>query len=207
MNSTLSALDSSVLDFNFISFGNAYFLQEDCPGYPSYDRSDGVPCWQSKCGVDSPPEGCFSGELACQHGDDECAGNAAETCVKHLKPDFKDYMSFAYCYEASFPPSADDISGCAEAIGLTTSDIDACTSDTSLMASLQQTEGYATAQQGIPGTPTVILNGESMSSTRLMLRQVCKAFATLNPSAKSPAGCSSSMKQLRGSVLASSSAI
>ena len=95
----------------------------------------------------------------------------------------------------------------ATAISLTTSDIDACTSDASLMASLQQTEGYATAQQGIPGTPTVILNGESMSSTRLMLRQVCKAFATLNPSAKSPAGCSSSMKQLRGSVLASSSAM
>ena len=194
-----------MLDFNFISFGNAYYLQEDCPGYPEYDRSDGVPCWQTKCGVDSPPDTCFTGTLACQHGDDECAGNAAETCVKHLKPDFKDYMSFAYCYEASFPPSASEVSACASAIGLTTDDIDGCVNDADLMSSLQQTEGYATAQAAIPGTPTVILNGESMSSTRLMLRQVCKSFATLNPSAFTPAGCSSSdAKQLRGSAASSS---
>ena len=245
LNATLTALDSSMLDFDFISWGNAYYLQvrlgrgakegwtegwaegwneptssavtnnpltaplhstqEDCPGYPSYDRNDGVACWQQKCGVDSPPEGCFDTQIACQHGDDECTGNLVETCVKvrpseersddlilhsaitnsafsarsspqHLKPDFSDYMAFNFCYEGSFPPSASQLSDCAATIGLTTDDINACTSDADLIASLQQTEAHKTAQALIPGTPTLIMSGESISSTRMspLLKQVCR---------------------------------
>ena len=195
-----------MLDFDFISFGNAYFLQSDCPGYPSYDRSDGVPCWQTKCGVDSPPDGCFDVDnLVCQHGDDECTGNLIETCVKSLKPDFADYMAFNYCYEASFPPSSSQLAACAEAAGLSTDDIDACTSDTDLVASLQQSEGYKTAQALIPGTPTLIMSGESISVTRLspLLKQVCAEFQNLNPGEDVPAGCSrEEAVSLRGSVSA-----
>jgi hypothetical protein len=57
-----------------------------------------------------------------------------------------------------------------------------------------------TALAMIPGTPTVVLNGESLSSTNLLLRQVCTAFATLNPGVDAPAGCGSKT-YLRGAAV------
>ena len=57
-----------ILDFDFISFGNAYYLQSECPGYPDYDRTDGVSCYQKKCSdVSNAPDECFTGTIACQH--------------------------------------------------------------------------------------------------------------------------------------------
>ncbi|GMI49210.1 hypothetical protein TrCOL_g10766 [Triparma columacea] len=146
--------------------------------------------YPSPVGVDSPPDGCFDVDnLVCQHGDDECTGNVIETCVKSLKPDFADYMAFNYCYEASFPPSSSQLAACAEAAGLSTDDTDACTSDEDLVASLQQSEGYKAAQALIPGTPTLIMSGESISVTRLspLLKQVCAEFQNLNPGVDAPA--------------------
>ncbi len=199
MNATLTSLDPSLLAFDFVSWGNAYYLQSDCPGYPDYDRSDGVACWQSKCVVDSHPSDCFTTEIACQHGDDECTGNLIETCVKHLATDALSYMSFAYCYEGSYPPSDDDVAACAAVAGLTMNDIEVCTGDADLVSQLQQTEAYKTAQAAIPGTPTIIMNGESITTTRLnsLLKQVCGSFIELNPDAEIPEGCSK-RSSLRG---------
>ena len=68
LNETLSAeglLDA--IDFAFLPWGNAYYPQPDCPGSSVYNRTDGVPCWQAKCGTagDQPPA-CFSGAPACR---------------------------------------------------------------------------------------------------------------------------------------------
>jgi hypothetical protein len=49
----------------FYPWGNAYFAQEDCYGYPNYDRNHGYPCWQEKCGVANAPAECFGESTAC----------------------------------------------------------------------------------------------------------------------------------------------
>jgi len=96
LNATLHAEGViDILDFEFYPWGNAYFAQEDCYGYPNYDRNYGYPCWQEKCGVANAPAECFEGTILCQHGDDECSVNLIEGCTKSLYPDVLTYMDFA----------------------------------------------------------------------------------------------------------------
>ena len=199
LNTTLTASGvADILDYDFISFGNAYYLQEDCPGYPSYDRSDGVACWQTKCGVTNPPDECWTGDLVCQHGADECELNAIETCAKSIAgEEFVKYSEFNYCVEGMFPPSEAEVEGCASKALLDMDAINSCVVDSSQLASLQKDEGYKTAQAMIPGTPTVVLNGEAMSNTNLLLRQVCAAFKDANPGEMVPAGCPAKFGNLR----------
>jgi len=182
LNKTLTADGVvDVLDFDFISFGNAYYLQEECPGYPDYDRTDGVACYQKKCSIDSPPEGCFEGTIACQHGDAECAGNIVQNCVKSLYPDVLTYMSFNYCFEASFDSPHAGEECASEFDALSWEDITACTSDADKVNTLMVAAAQDTVKQLIPGTPTILLNGEAMGSTRTMLKQVCKAYKGTQP--------------------------
>mmetsp|Transcript_5203 Transcript_5203/g.10363 ORF Transcript_5203/g.10363 Transcript_5203/m.10363 type:complete len:114 (-) Transcript_5203:211-552(-) len=110
-------------------------------------------------------------------------------------------MAFAYCYEASFPPSSDELAACASIVGLTVDDIDGCTSNKELVASLIQDEAYKTAQALIPGTPTIILSGNSISTSKFksLLKQVCAEFTSLNPDAETPDGCRRAAS-LRGSI-------
>jgi hypothetical protein len=202
LQKTLTAVGvADILDYDFISFGNAYYLQPECPGYPNYDRADGVACWQAKCSVDNAPAECFTGTIACQHGDDECHGNNIETCAKSLYPDFPVYSAFNFCLEASFPATDTTVSSCAKTAGMDAAAINACVADDDQLQALNAAEAQKTAKAMIPGTPTVILNGEAVAQTNLLLRNVCTAFKTLNPSVAAPAGCPSSdvTANLRGS--------
>jgi len=193
MNSTLTAPGVlAIIDYDFVSWGNAYYLQEDCPGYPSYDRSDGVTCWQKKCGGESPPTECFTGTIACQHGSNECLGNLAETCVLSLYPSTFAYSSFAWCLEDAYPPTPATLESCANSLGMSYENINACMTDEVVSGPLQQTAAQQSVQMMLPGTPSVYINGESQgSTTTLLLRNVCKAYASTNPGTSLPAGCPS----------------
>ncbi|GMI56693.1 hypothetical protein ScalyP_jg7637 [Parmales sp. scaly parma] len=173
-----------ILDFDFVSFGNAYYLQSECPGFPEYDRQDGVACYQKKCSVDSPPSECFTGTIVCQHGADECAGNILQNCVKSLYPDPTTYMSFNTCYESSYPNGESCATG-----DMSWADIQSCVNDSDKVNGLMVAAAQETVKLLIPGTPSVYLNGESVN-TRLLLKQVCKAY-TGTP----PVGCSSKVTE------------
>ena len=152
LNKTLTAEGViDILDFDFVSFGNAYYLQSECPGYPNYDRTDGVACYQKKCGVQSPPAECFEGTIACQHGDIECAGNVLQSCVKDVvDSDVRAYMDFNYCFEAAYSsPNAGEL--CASAVGISWNNVSSCVEDPERVQHLMTKAARKTVKQLIPG--------------------------------------------------------
>jgi len=182
LNSTLHAEGViDILDFEFYPWGNAYYAQEDCYGYPNYDRNQGYPCWQAKCGVAGAPAECFEGTILCQHGADECSVNLLEGCAKTLYPDVLTYMDFAVCLESNYPDGGE---ACANELGLSWSDIEACTTDEEAAAKISVADANVTAWADIPGTPTIFINGAQLKTTDALLYQVCNAYTGTKP-----AGC------------------
>ena len=107
VNETFSAPGvPAIMDFDFVPWGNAYFAA--VTGNKTYDRGPGMTSWLEQCGmgVKSPPADCFTGEILCQHGPNECMGNLIEGCVKDLNP--TDYWPFVACYEEPPNPSRTD---------------------------------------------------------------------------------------------------
>lgn len=192
LNATLTAEGvADILDLSTFVFGNAYYVQEECPNYPSYDRGDGLTCWDEKCGVVSPPAECFSpsSNLVCQHGSNECAGNALELCAMNIAPDFVAYMPFIYCIEANYPASTSVTKSCAASTGLDYAALADCLADADLVDAITREVAYETALAKIPGTPQVVLNGVAINDT-FLLKQVCAEFSKINAGATMPAGCS-----------------
>lgn len=166
----------SILDVGFYPFGNAYWPQEDCPGYREYSH-DGRVCWQEKCGVVDPPAECYEGTLRCQHPPYECAVNNYEACVAKLHPDARTYIEYASCTEDNYPDGGQQ---CAIKAGLNWLDIDACANDPEQTLELMKELGHATAVFKNPGTPTFVVDGAIVEDTddltNDLFSAVCNAY-------------------------------
>ena len=194
LNETLSAeglLDA--IDFAFLPWGNTYYPQDDCPGQTVYNRTDGVPCWQEKCGTaGEQPAACFSGAPLCQHGSDECAADRYEACAFAVAPTAS-ASAFAYCLEAE----GVDVSlaeECAASAGVEWSALSACSAGEQgdeVAVTVANATALFTWSTGATwqGTPTVVLAGVPLSTTENLLAQVCAQIEVSG--ASKPAGCAS----------------
>jgi len=191
VNATFSAPGvPEIMDFDFVPWGNAYFAA--VTGNKTYDRGPGMTSWLEQCGmgVKSPPADCFTGEILCQHGPNECMGNLIEGCVKDLNP--TDYWPFVACYEEPPNPSRTDptyptkmLAKCAAETGINGEAVTACISDPAKALAISTTNAKQTAAL-IPaheGTPWVLINGRPFQGQSL-LKAVCAAYT-----GPKPAGC------------------
>lgn len=189
LNETLTAEGMwEVLDYSFFPWGNAYFPQEDCPGRVVYERDAGLSCWQDKCGNltsgETQPSSCFVGTPLCQHGDGECEGNRYEACAVAVGP-IAAAADFTYCFEGVNDLSEPE--ACADAVGLDWSKLSQCFNSSeadAVVASIANDTAVFALENGWLGTPTVVLNGETLQSTTGLLAQVCIAAGD-----DAPAGC------------------
>lgn len=87
---------SSAVDFEYIPFGNAYWLTDSCGGVRAPPLCNGSTaclynasvrtCFSGACGGGAPPSTCFSGAPNCQHGASECRGNRIQACAREHGP-------------------------------------------------------------------------------------------------------------------------
>mmetsp|Transcript_68845 Transcript_68845/g.128490 ORF Transcript_68845/g.128490 Transcript_68845/m.128490 type:complete len:260 (+) Transcript_68845:91-870(+) len=104
-------------------------------------------------------------ELNCQHGTDECHGNAVHACaMKVWEPE--NYLPVVMCMEAKSPESAADIdkafSSCAKARNLSIHEVASCLSASTEVQSMMFGHYHATQALKPPHewVPWVLLNGE-----------------------------------------------
>mmetsp|Transcript_27761 Transcript_27761/g.64140 ORF Transcript_27761/g.64140 Transcript_27761/m.64140 type:complete len:257 (-) Transcript_27761:42-812(-) len=103
-------------------------------------------------------------ELNCQHGTDECHGNALHACaMKVWEPE--NYLPVVMCMEATKPESAEDIdkafSSCASARNLSIHEVTSCMEGTEVQSMMighyHATEALKPPHEWVPW---VLLNGE-----------------------------------------------
>lgn len=155
---------------------------------------------QAYCGnVSSQPATCFSGSPLCQHGANECTGDRLEACAASglgaQQVSALQSAEFAYCLEAG-GLDVGRAESCALSSGIDWNALDACAAggspegDAADVVAANITAQYSYVySQGWAGTPTVVLNGETLFTTKDLLGQVCAAAG-----ADAPVGCSSSTK-------------
>lgn len=184
LNQTLSAQGvAGIMDFNYLPFGNAYFITKECGGKSGeYDHTVRS-CWDQKCGGDSAPEDCYTGELVCQHGPTECFGNFAEQCAITMYPDPLKYMPFAYCLEITNTPSAAAVTSCATSLGLDAAGINRCAAnDQGKALNVQFGKRTAALPGGHPGVPWVTVNGTpDQNLDNGFLKLVCDTYKGTKP--------------------------
>lgn len=193
MNETLSAKGvADILDFTMYPWGNAYFNTTTC-ATPYYDKPTGLYCWIKECNVAEPPEECFSGNIWCQHGDDECYHDRLEGCVIKNYPSPALYSVFMSCYEANVAAgdnARDSFEQCATEAAIPkslSSDILSCAQDGSKSGNaIEVANAQATVKLGRAklGTPWVIVNGKAMDNPNELLEQVCSLYQ-----GPAPIGC------------------
>lgn len=184
MATTLSAPGvADILDFTMVPWGNAYFNTDKC-GTSVYEKQPkGMYCWISECGGDKPPSDCFTGDIMCQHGDDECAADRLEGCVINYFPDPGQYYKFMSCYE----DGSSNYATCAKQAGISASvskSIQACASEGSKIGDqLQVKNAQKTIQLGSSklGTPWVIVNGKYLDDPDSLLTTVCNEYTGTKP--------------------------
>lgn len=101
------------LDYDFVSWGNAYFATDACGSGP-YDPQERA-CWYQHC-IDPAADGdkaCFGSDtVVYQHGPKEGHTDIYETCIKKLFG-LETAVDFTYCAEG---PNLDDDSLDAKAL-------------------------------------------------------------------------------------------
>lgn len=200
VNVTLSAPGVlQALDFNFIPWGNAYYSA--VTGNTSYDRGPGMTAWIQTCGmgVSNPPSKCFSGDILCQHGPNECKGNLIEGCVKKVVNNVAaDYWPWVSCFEGSnidrVNPSSPlkAMKACSTKFHWTASQqskLESCINTPESAHEISSSNAKTTAAL-VPahqGTPWILLNGKPYDITTPSAN-LLKAVCNLLPRPK-PAGC------------------
>jgi len=124
--------------------------------------------------------------VTCQHGPEECKGNAAEACgVNQTGYDFIKYMPFVQCIDtqgqAAFAITDDTVSDCAKQAGLDGADILDCykgpRGDKLIAQAAKDTpdHGYV---------PYTTVNGQELpgGDYTKVVAQVCKEYTGAAPS-------------------------
>eukprot|EP01059_Diplonema_ambulator_P033838 TRINITY_DN726_c0_g1_i1.p1 TRINITY_DN726_c0_g1~~TRINITY_DN726_c0_g1_i1.p1 ORF type:complete len:177 (+),score=37.04 TRINITY_DN726_c0_g1_i1:230-760(+) len=170
------------MDFEYVPWGNAYFVTSECGGQKGQYDVNVRECWDSKCGQ-NPVSDCFTGDMVCQHGDNECFGNIAESCAKNQSTSgAKQYMPFVYCWEGQNGASKNTLNGCASMFGLSGPAITACTeSPGAKNLTILAAQTTAEIPGGHPGVPYITVNGKYLSNTNELLRTVCKDWTGPKP--------------------------
>ncbi len=172
------------MDYKFFPWGNAYYNTTAC-GTSGFDKNV-MFCWVKECGGASPPADCFTGVKLCQHGTNECEADTLEACAIDTYPDPADYAPFVTCFEGENRAQLWAAPTCARHVGLDYAKIASCTANASRTAALDVAMAKATVALGVAklGTPWVLLDGQYVSDTNTLLKQVCAKLE-----APLPAGC------------------
>lgn len=187
-----------ILNFDFVPFGNSYFVTETCGGAEEYDLKSRQ-CYFKTCGAQVPaskrPADCFSGDVVCQHGESECKANRYIACAKTLGTGtFHSYMPYVTCLENGLEIDQDlrddqDVAalaeGCAGQLGFRVSELQACFEGP---AGDEAIKKAAMATPDHPGVPWVMVNGVALPEDGEdgTPRAVCDAYKGKGPT---PIGC------------------
>jgi len=95
----------------------------------------------------------------------------------HIYPKPEVYIPFFVCYEGTNHCDSGAASSCAAKLGVDTSAVDACVSDESLVAQLNEDNAKATAALGKSklGTPWILVEGKHVDPDDL-LAEICAAY-------------------------------
>jgi len=184
---------AELMDFEYVPWGNAYFVTAACGGAGGYSL-EARRCFDEKCGlgVAARPADCFTGPLICQNGPVECAMNRYMACAKHVygAGAFLSYMPYIQCLDNRFGDATDAAAGgtiasqCATATGLDFGAIKLCYDGADGdAASISE----ASATPAHPFCPHVVVNGAVLDGPLKaghLLGAICGALG-----AARPAGC------------------
>jgi len=104
----------SIVDLDFIPFGNAYVVVDACKGkaYPEIRK-----CWCEES-VNKNASDAFAGPILWQHGTAEGDGNSIEACAKQVKGG-NTSIAFLECFEVTHGSSVTSYEVCAASAGFT----------------------------------------------------------------------------------------
>lgn len=133
----------------------------------------------------------ISGELQCQHGEDECKANSWEQCAISLYPAFAQHWPFYLCIEetekgcgeGAGPCVLSHTQSCAESAGLDYASLSACVNSPTESKALQE-KFYKLTPSNHQYVPWVLVDGVLAEDSDNLLSEVCKAYK-----GKKPAGC------------------
>jgi hypothetical protein len=135
------------------------------------------------------------GKIQCQHGPQECTGNAWENCVKSMVKDkFSSYSPFIFCMEGNGDDMLDTskLKKCVEKANLKFSAVQACATG-SRGDALNRVAFNATGAHEY--VPWFRINGKHVSaaenSKSAMLKAICQTIK-----GKKPSACSGSTDQV-----------
>jgi len=170
----------SIMNFDHLPFGNEYYATTACGGAP-YDP-DTRHCWAAKCvGTSSPAADCYNGTLVAQHGDEERDMNRMMACAKSLAvpaTPLRVYWDFVVCMEKAYETvGIGAYEHCGKVALYDPAELQQCfkgpRGDRAVEAVAMRTVDH-------PGTPYVLVNGESVEPEDA-LQAVCAAYTGTKP--------------------------
>mmetsp|Transcript_26363 Transcript_26363/g.63577 ORF Transcript_26363/g.63577 Transcript_26363/m.63577 type:complete len:143 (-) Transcript_26363:508-936(-) len=123
-----------------------------------------------------------SGEVTCQHGEEECEGNRWEQCAIAHYPDATEYFPFYYCMESHGDNMLDHVKDCASTSNMDYSILEKCFNSAESQELQKQAAGQTPSDHQY--VPWVLINGKkSPSDGDDILAEVCNAYTGVPPKA------------------------
>lgn len=168
----------SIVDIDFVPFGNAYVKTEECKGkeYPAIRE-----CWCTDS-VNKAAADAFTGPIIWQHGELEGTGNSIEACaIEHGGGSNSEMFSFLTCFESSTHGGRPTgLEPCAKSSGLNATAIKSCYDDDAKRQHVVQDAARKTCALNPQHayTPWVVLQGQHVDTPRsssALTKVICDA--------------------------------